>query len=269
MIRSESATWAAPVTSRLAMLLACCVLPPVWAAGTAAPPGPAQERINDTGVTFCAGVPTGNDLPCDQAAAAQDARHGRDALAAAGRLEKVGAGSAGFDFSKVSAAGEVLAADAAEWACVRDNHTGLLWELKSPDPASPRFAGHEYTWFQPDSLDGNPGVAGNTRTCRNSLGGKRCNAHEYVQMVNAIALCGASDWRLPSVLELQGIVDYGRIGPAIDPAYFPHTQARAYLSSTPYADNRNHIWMVSFGEGFVGFQYRFFPGRVRLVSAAP
>lgn len=269
MIQPTSDSHAAPPARSLALLLACCLLPPVWAGSTPAQPVQAGEALNDTGVAFCVGDSSVGNLPCDEAPAAQDARHGRDALAAAGGLQKRGAGSAGFDFTKISAEGEPLPADAADWACVRDNHTGLLWELKSPDPAHPRFTGHQYTWFQPDSLDGNPGAAGNTRTCRNSLGGKRCNAHEYVQMVRAAALCATGDWRLPTLLELQGIVDYGRHGPAIDAAYFPHTQDAAYLTATPYADNRNHIWAVSFGDGFVGFQYRFFPASIRLVSSTP
>ncbi|HSE11407.1 MAG TPA: hypothetical protein VLB69_02120, partial [Rudaea sp.] len=66
--------------------------------------------LNDTGQTGCYDV-TGVAQSC--ASGVQDGRYGRDAAAAAGALTKIGAGAAGFDFSKIANNGTVLGAGAA------------------------------------------------------------------------------------------------------------------------------------------------------------
>src|SRR5690554_8216963 len=63
--------------------------------------------------------------------AGQDATHGRDALAAQGKLEKVGAGHGGYDFTKLDKDGNELEYSEENYACIRDNHTGLTWEVKT------------------------------------------------------------------------------------------------------------------------------------------
>ena len=70
--------------------------------------------------------------------------------------------------------------------CVKDNITGLVWEGK-PD-SDPRSASNLYTNF----------------------GDKRSgDASAYVAYVNAKALCGSSNWRIPTRDELQNLVNYG------------------------------------------------------------
>ena len=58
-----------------------------------------------------------------------------------------------------------------------------------------------------------------------------------------------NDWRLPSVRELQGIVDYGRAGPACDPLF--DTRPEAYWSSTSDAADPAGAWAVHFFNGCV------------------
>ena len=59
--------------------------------------------------------------------------------AGTGALPKTGAGAAGFDYTKIANDGSELPADAplgsaaGEWACTRDNATGLVWEVKTDD----------------------------------------------------------------------------------------------------------------------------------------
>jgi hypothetical protein len=72
---------------------------------------------------------------------------------------------------------------------------------------------------------------------------------------------GHRDWRIPNVKELQSIVDYGRcvggvfcVDPAaIDPDFGP-TDASGYLSSTFLGgvSDSGLVWVVNFGDGFVG-----------------
>ena len=58
---------------------------------------------------------------------------------------------------------------------------------------------------------------------------------------NAIAACeklnhaSRSDWRLPSIQELQSLVDYSKSSPSIDHSFFPNTASSGYWSSSSNA----------------------------------
>ena len=73
--------------------------------------------------------------------------------------------------------------------------------------------------------------------------------------------CFAShcDWRLPSIVELQAIVDTSAIGcsaetgPCIDPTFGP-TQSGLYWATTTVADSPDGAWAVYFKEGDPGCQ---------------
>ena len=52
---------------------------------------------------------------------------------------------------------------------------------------------------------------------------------------DGLALAGFNDWRLPTITELQSIVDFSRASPAIDTNWFPGTGVSYYWSSTTYA----------------------------------
>lgn len=223
-------------------------------------PPVATGKLNDTSITTCSNNAQ-NGLPCPASDfPGQDAEHGRDALAAAGLLQKVGGGSAGFDFTKLDANGNPLPASATEWSCVKDNHTGLIWEEKTTSGL--RSMNYTYTWYNPDSNTngGHPGVQNG-----GSCSGSSCDTHGYVQAVNAQGLCGAHDWRMPAREELRSIVDYSRISPAIDTGYFPHTLSNWYWSASPYAGHLGHAWYVPFALGNDYFNGKLNYGRVRLV----
>ena len=82
---------------------------------------------------------------------------GRDAEARAGTLLKYGSGPEGFDFTKLGSDGGELAIqnvawdeDGSEgagsrWACVRDNQTGLVWEVKH-NGGGVHDKDHDYQW---------------------------------------------------------------------------------------------------------------------------
>ncbi|HQP34167.1 MAG TPA: DUF1566 domain-containing protein [Polyangiaceae bacterium] len=59
---------------------------------------------------------------------------------------------------------------------------------------------------------------------------------------------GETDWRLPTIAELQGLVDYSGASPAIDSSAFPNTPANLW-SSTITASEPTLAWTVSFGDG--------------------
>ncbi|ROH93474.1 DUF1566 domain-containing protein [Stagnimonas aquatica] len=264
-------------------------------------PTAAARKLNDTGVVYCAREVGRNDgdnrVECGDAsvtnAAQQDVSQGRDAQALAGTLTKVGASTPnagtkanGFDFTKLDKDGNALAADAAFWRCTRDNVTGLIWENKTDqdDPSNPSDGSlttadlelhdkdNTYSWFNSDanSNGGNSGTATNG-VCAPST---RCDTEKFVADVNAMGLCGASDWRLPTVDELQNIADRGRqfgtrpeTSMAIDPGYFRFTeyfQPQVYWSSSP-AVLAEEVWVVSFKDGIRGDDLKRRNYSIRLV----
>ena len=135
--------------------------------------------------------------------------------------------------------------------CVQDNNTGLVWEGKTASPATSRLGTSYYTNYdstssaqkQNGSAFDNPTQA-DIDASTNSIG--------YRNSVNTSALCGYTDWRLPTKEELQGILaSSGR--PRIDTAWFPNTHALLYWSSSPYVGNSNDAWYVYFDYGYVGY----------------
>jgi hypothetical protein len=61
---------------------------------------------------------------------------------------------------------------------------------------------------------------------------------------------GGTGWRLPTVKELQTIVDDSRTSPSIDTAAFPSTPADYFWSSSPLAGSSSGAWGVGFGYGY-------------------
>jgi hypothetical protein len=209
--------------------------------------GVHAASLNDTGQTQCYDG-NGATVSCTVAPAADDGRYGRDAAAAAGALTKIGAGVGGFDFSKIANNGSVLPANAAlgsgatDWACTRDNVTGLIWEVKTTGPNSLRYSGHSYTWYNTNSAEngGNAGSTGvpntNVGTCNGTLPSNLCNTQAFVTAVNATALCGYTDWRLPTPPELRSIANYGA-GISLDTTYFPNPHRSTSWSASTYVED--------------------------------
>lgn len=240
----------------LISLLACVTLPAL-AAG-----------FNDTGIIFC-GDDTTNVADCATVAInggthpSQDARYGRDAAVTAGQVTKVGGGEAGFDFTALDASGQLTttSSGATPHPCVRDNVTGLVWEVKTADGGL-RDQKWTYSWY--DSVHNYQGLLGvpSGGTCKIT---GHCDTEKYVADVKASRLCGFTDWRMPTDDELQGIVHYGRTDPSIEPVYFPNTPSSNFWSGSPGTRSSN-AWDVDFVYGFVGYYYgRGYDFSVRLV----
>jgi hypothetical protein len=84
---------------------------------------------------------------------------------------------------------------------------------------------------------------------------------------NNESLCGFNDWRVPTLMELDSIVDLGRITPSIDISYFPNTESSHYWSSSPYANYSGYAWIVNFGYGYDNYLNRGNNNVLRLVRS--
>ncbi len=232
---------------------------------------PPTAPLNDTGATRC-GNETDSDLDCPQAGfSRQDAEFGRDVA-----HNDDSDGHAGFSFTKIcnggEAAGEgncpaqpLLGSGANNWGCTRDNVTGLIWEVKTDDGGL-RDKDNTFSWYNSNS-NTNGGDAGteNGGTCPDN---GNCDTEKYVASVNAVGLCGYSDWRMPDFSQLLSIMNRDA-EPAIDIVYFPNptgTRVSEYWTASPYVPRSGNVWSISSttGGGSTGYTH-FFDKSVRLV----
>lgn len=157
-------------------------------------------------------------------------------------------------YIKLDAGGRPLVDQAADyttlpWSCLLDRTTGLVWEVKSDDGGL-HDRDWTYTWYHSADAGngGNAGISGKG-FCEESVAAG-CDTEKFTQAVNATALCGASDWRLPTLEELQSLVELERINPSLDSAYFPNTRPSWYWSSSPVATDPHHAWLIGFYYGY-------------------
>ena len=189
---------------------------------------------NDTGVDYTGEYTSGSADDCaaitDGSAIAgeQDCHHGRDS---SDSITKTGAGVVAFDFTKIGSDGTALAAQTIDWhpdgneaggdmwSCVLDNTTGLLWEVFGDNSPT------TYKW------GGTGAISGGNVTYYSDWDSKVADA-------NTDALCGKSDWRVPTIAELHGISYMNENASVfIDTGYFANTLSSYYYWSVqPYSD---------------------------------
>lgn len=182
-------------------------------------PMPDFDGINDTGITDCADA-TSNQLNCGLSLfPGQDGDHGRDVAASSSEFRKQGAGESAFDFSLIDENGDQIPwaesgqsdSDAiSEASCIRDNVTGLIWEIKQSSGI--RAHSSTYTWFNTTgSAGGTTGTQNSTEAqCEQNTTLTSCDTQAYQNEINRLQLCGGSDWRLPTVRELISILNFSR-----------------------------------------------------------
>ena len=129
-----------------------------------------------------------------------------------GDVETFVSGSKTFSYTKIANDGSELKKDAKlgtapkDWACTKDNNTGLIWEVKTDDGGL-RDKDWDYSWYKPEGDNGgNAGYTDTTYTTSNCSTKDNCNTYAFTNAVNKQGLCGANDWRMPTRDELQGLV---------------------------------------------------------------
>lgn len=209
--------------------------------------------LNDTGITVSGGGTSGINATCTPAIqneghVPQDCDQGRDAVVDIS-ASKVGFGAAAFDFTKLGSEGSPLneqdvgwsatgnEIEGSRWACIRDNVTGLVWEVKTTEGVS--SVDNKFTWQ---------------------------NRDQHVDTVNADALCGITSWRVPSLTELLTIAYNGRSNPAADLQRFPNAKSQSYWTSDGVSGVPDNAWTVNFFSGIGNSKTKASTFQVRLVA---
>jgi hypothetical protein len=118
-------------------------------------------------------------------------------------------------YTKLDENGDDLPDTATEWVMVKDNVTGLIWEVKTEDNKN-----FTYFWSAPQS---------------------------FITVLNSSQFGGYSDWRLPSIKELMLIVNRGTY-PKINTSYFPNTIPDWYWASPIHPQIPYYAWVVYFND---------------------
>ncbi|KPA12932.1 secreted protein containing DUF1566, partial [Candidatus Magnetomorum sp. HK-1] len=178
-----------------------------------------SSRIPDTGQIKC--YDNEKEIPCSD-----DSFYGQDAS------YNINPQS----FTKLDSQGNDLPDSSAEWTMIRDNVTGLIWEGKTDD-GSVHDKDSKYTWF-----DNNP----ETNLGDSGVNGDGTDTEDFIRVLNDSQYGGFSDWRLPTMRELESIVNYGEFKPYINPNYFSKIMPSFYWSSNTCIYNNSTVWGLFF-----------------------
>ena len=259
----------------------CCLVLAVIACISACSPGSGDlPALSDTGITWGGDYPKGNHDTCkakvlDSAAAVSEAQG--DILRYQDCSQAKGVA---FKYLVFDSRGQALGSSAAVKGgeCVLDEISGLMWEVKMPADGIPGNQGlHDgddlFTWYNSNTKQ-NGGAIGDWNSklaqCTGYVKGQPttyCNTEEYLNRINRQGLCGFSDWRLPSRIELESLVHYGRTEPAINTQFFPGTANQFYWSASPVVQQVLMAWAVNFQFGYSAAVQRNNARAVRLVRS--
>ncbi len=196
----------------------------------------AAEGIAESGVTRGANYPTGINSDCTgETITYQDCYRAGEGLSASSR------------FTKLDNSGNALTAGASEWACVKDELTGLVWEIKTRDGGLRDKDSNSYQWGGGAGTD----VVGSSWD-------------ELQTLLNTDQVCGFDNWRVPSRRELVGLIDYGVTRPVINEDYFPNTASKHYWTMNRGVSGRP--WAVDFDTGALSQISSTSEERVRMVA---
>lgn len=130
-------------------------------------------------------------------------------------------------YTKLDDNGEPLPETAKEWAMVRDNKSGLIWEIKNRDRTSVNFYATRLAW---EDLQ-----------------------KEFIALLNEDRFGGFSDWRLPTPKELSSLMIVSTRVPIVDIDFFPHTRPDSYWSGVFRTDTPDYACHVDFYIGNVHY----------------
>lgn len=169
---------------------------------------------------------------------------------------------------------------------------GLVWMLQSVGMAQTVLCENNIPASNPDAVytDHGNGTVTDTRTglmwkqCVEGLSGEECQTgsaqlftwYDALAQAEVSTFAGYTDWRLPNIKELTGLVEDCRINPAININRFPNTPlfytqnitntVIYQWSGSPVTNLSLSAWVVHFGPGVVYRTLRgFHPHAARLV----
>ncbi len=168
-----------------------------------------------------------------------------------------------LSYTKIGSKGQKLPDSATSWAMVRDNVTGLTWEVKNSkdgveDYSNLQDADNIYTWYDsnPSSNRGDAGTSGDGT-----------DTEDFIRDLNSERFGGFSDWRMPTSMELSVIFNRATDSPAAnDTSFFPNTLDHYWTSTTdPTTDHPERAASVDFSTGWMNFPDKSDSQHVRAV----
>ncbi|MEM7181193.1 MAG: putative Ig domain-containing protein [Spirochaetota bacterium] len=129
----------------------------------------------------------------------------------------------------------------------KDNVTGLIWKTCS------------------EGLSGSTCVTGAANTYTWADAQTACTNLNSANSGNGYA--GRTDWRFPSIEELETLSNQGAANPSIETSYFPGTISFRYWSSTELASSSSDAWLLRFDTGSVDDRAKTDDNYVRCVAS--
>lgn len=154
-----------------------------------------------------------------------------------------GVGAMSYSLVQASAGGSYTKSE-----CVKDDVTGLVWEAKRDGTLRSSLTTYNNFDDSTAAQKWDASSASHVRPTEAEIG-SISNSKGYVAWVNSQSLCGFSDWRLPSVLELQTLVNFDRLRPAINTEWFSQTASSFYWASNTVSEQAEKGWYVDFWSG--------------------
>ena len=96
----------------------------------------------------------------------------------------------------------------------------------------------------------------------------RMTWHEGREYAAALSLNGRIDWRLPSLWELETLLDRTEYRPVMRRA-IPFRDKLSYWSSTTFEDNLNNAWIIMFDGAYLLSYYKSNLYYIRCVRGGP
>jgi len=149
-------------------------------------------------------------------------------------------------YIKLDKSGNELPDSAMQWACIKDNQTGLIWEVKLNANGIPHRGSDRFRWGGKGALQ--PGTSfcvmlGNKRNQKKFCdkappmwdGSRYHNDwNVLVDVSNNEQYCGISNWMVPSQSQLLSLGKLEGSSYKLNLKYFPESRSHVFWAIEPY-----------------------------------